>query len=220
MAIAENLNDLMTRLPSGVTLVAVSKTHPVERLMEAYVAGQRHFGENRVQEMLAKQAAMPPDVLWHMIGHMQSNKVRAIVPFVHLIHSIDGSALLATVDKEAARIGRVVDVLLQFHIATEETKFGLDLAEAESLLSSSAYRSMQHVRIRGVMGMATFTDNSMQVRAEFHSLKDIFNHLKERYFLTDNGFDTVSMGMSGDWSTAVQEGSTLVRVGSAIFGSR
>jgi len=220
MAISQNIKDLKARLPAGVTLVAVSKTHPVERIMEAYSAGQRHFGENRVQELLAKQASMPPDVFWHMIGHMQSNKVRAIVPFVHLIHSIDSASLLAKVDKEAARIGRFVDVLLQFHIATEDTKFGLDRTEAEELLGSTAYRSMRHVRIRGVMGMATFTENTVQVRAEFRSLKSIFNHLKENFFSAEGCFDTVSMGMSGDWPIAVEEGSTLVRVGSSIFGSR
>lgn len=220
MSIAENIDALRRQLPEKVTLVAVSKTHPVERLMEAYAAGLRHFGENRVQELLPKQGVMPSDVRWHMIGHLQSNKVRSIVPFVHLIHSIDSPALLVTVNKEAERIGRVIDVLLQFHIATEETKFGLDLEEAVVLLGSGDFRSMRNVRIRGVMGMASFSEDQEQVRAEFRSLRSIYNELRDGFFSGDAAFDTLSMGMSGDWRIAVEEGSTLIRVGSAIFGSR
>lgn len=220
MSIAENIDALRRQLPEKVTLVAVSKTHPVERLMQAYAAGQRHFGENRVQELLPKQGVMPSDVRWHMIGHLQSNKVRSIVPFVHLIHSIDSPALLVTVNKEAERIGRVIDVLLQFHIATEETKFGLDLEEALALLGSGVFRSMRNVRIRGVMGMASFSEDQEQVRAEFRSLRSIYNELRDGFFSGDAAFDTLSMGMSGDWRIAVEEGSTLIRVGSAIFGSR
>ena len=220
MSIAENIDALRRQLPEKVTLVAVSKTHPVERLMEAYAAGLRHFGENRVQELLPKQGAMPSDVRWHMIGHLQSNKVRSIVPFVHLIHSIESPALLVTVNKEAERIGRVIDVLLQFHIATEETKFGLDLEEALALLGSGVFRSMRNVRIRGVMGMASFSEDQEQVRAEFRSLRSIYNELRDGFFSGDAAFDTLSMGMSGDWRIAVEEGSTLIRVGSAIFGSR
>lgn len=201
-------------------MVAVGKTHPVEKLMEAYDAGQRHFGENRVQEMLTKHTQMPNDVCWHMIGHLQTNKVRAMAPFVHLIHSIDRFDLLLVVNKEAQRIGRVIDVLIQFHIAQEDSKFGFDRDEAWAMLSSEEYKHLKNIRICGVMGMATFTDNMTQVRVEFRGLRQIFQDLKTEFFPSEAHFNVVSMGMSGDWPLAVEEGSTMVRVGSALFGAR
>lgn len=218
--IAQKLQKLKAQLPPHVTLVAVGKTHPVEKLEGAYSAGQRHFGENRVQEMVAKQPQMPNDVCWHMIGHLQTNKVRAMAPFVHLIHSIDRFDLLKVVNKEAERIGRVIDVLIQFHIAQEDSKFGFDRAEAWAMLSSEEYKNLKNIRICGVMGMATFTDNRTQVRAEFRGLRQLFEDLKTEFFPSEAHFKVVSMGMSGDWPLAVEEGSTMVRVGSALFGSR
>jgi PLP dependent protein len=218
--IAQRLEEVKGLLPKHVTLVAVSKTHPVERLMEAYDAGQRDFGENRVQELLAKQPLMPADVRWHLIGHLQRNKVKQVIPFVHLIHAIDSDRLLFEVDKQAAAIGRVADVLLQFHIAQEDTKFGFDISEAQALLRSEEFRQLENVRICGVMGMATFTEDERQVRAEFAQLRAIFLQLQEGVFSGDEHFSIISMGMSGDYNVAIEEGSTLVRVGSAIFGSR
>lgn len=203
----------------GVTLVAVSKTHPPERVRELYDLGQRIFGENRVQELLEKKDALPPDIEWHLIGHLQTNKVKFIAPFISLIHSVDSLKLLQEIDKQGARAGRVIDCLLQFHIAAEETKFGLDEAEARQLLESGG-GALAHARIRGVMGMATFTDDKEQVRAEFRRLHTIFTRLKSDYFAGDPAFREVSMGMSGDWEIAVEEGSTLVRIGSLLFGPR
>ena len=207
-------------LPSGVTLIAVSKTKPVEMIEEAYAAGQRVFGENKVQEMVDKYEQLPKDINWHMIGHLQTNKVKYIAPFVALIHGVESLKLLETINKEANKVGRVIPCLLQFHIAQEETKFGLTLEEAREILESEAYRGMQNVRIAGVMGMATNTDNEEQKRAEFRHLKEIFDTLKREYFPGNADFKELSMGMSGDYPIAVQEGSTMVRVGSAIFGAR
>ena len=204
----------------GVTLVAVSKTHPPERLRALYDLGQRDFGENRVQEMLEKHEALPGDIRWHLIGHLQTNKVRQIAPFVHLIHSVDSLRLLREIDKQAARAGRVIDCLLQFHIAREETKFGLDEAEGRALLDDLQREPASHVRLRGVMGMATFTDDQEQVRSEFRRLRAIFEALKSAYFASAPHFRELSMGMSSDWEIAVEEGSTLVRIGSLIFGER
>lgn len=204
----------------NVTLVAVSKTHPPERILEIYHQGQRIFGENRAQEMLEKQATLPADIEWHLIGHLQTNKVKLIAPFVRMIHSVDSLRLLEEIDKQAAKAGRTIDCLLQFHIAQEETKFGLDEAEARALLSSDTFRQMKNVRICGVMGMATFTDDEAQVRREFRLLKRIFEKLKQEFFSENPHFREISMGMSGDWRIAVEEGSTMVRVGSLIFGER
>lgn len=204
----------------NVTLVAVSKTHPPERILEIYHQGQRIFGENRAQEMLEKQATLPADIEWHLIGHLQTNKVKLIAPFVRMIHSVDSLRLLEEIDKQAAKAARKIDCLLQFHIAQEETKFGLDEAEARALLSSDTFRQMKNVRICGVMGMATFTDDEAQVRREFRSLKSIFEKLKQEFFSENPHFREISMGMSGDWRIAVEEGSTMVRVGSLIFGER
>lgn len=203
-----------------VKLVAVSKTHPPERIMEVYAHGQRIFGENRVQEMLAKQAALPGDIEWHMIGHLQSNKVKLIAPFVSLIHAVDSLELLQGIDKQGQKVGRVLDCLLQFHIAVEDTKFGLSEAEAFEILETQVFSGLQHVRVCGVMGMASFSDDEQLVRQEFRQLKAIFDRLKSRFFANDAYFRDISMGMSGDWQIAVEEGSTMVRIGSLIFGQR
>lgn len=219
-SVTDNLRDIAASLPAGVTLVAVSKTKPAELIAEAYGAGQRVFGENKVQEMAEKHAELPGDIEWHMIGHVQTNKVRLMAPFVSLVHGVDSLKVLETIDKEAARAGRVIPCLLQFHIAREETKFGLTLEEARELLESESYRGMRHARVAGVMGMATNTDDEEQVRREFRGLRATFETLRGEYFAGDAGFREVSMGMSGDYRIAVEEGSTMVRVGSAIFGAR
>ena len=218
--IRENLEKTRRALPPTTKLIAVSKTKPVEMLQEAYDAGQRLFGENKALEMRDKHEALPKDIEWHFIGHLQTNKVKYIAPFVRMIHSIDSLTLLQTVEKEAAKNDRLIDCLLQFHIATEETKFGLDMNEARELLESAEYKSMEHVRICGVMGMATNTDNMELVRSEFANLHRIFNQLKEDYFVGSDAFREISMGMSHDYTIAVEEGSTFVRVGSSIFGAR
>ena len=207
-------------IPSGVLLVAVSKTKPVEDLQEAYDAGQRVFGENHALEMRDKHEVLPKDIDWHFIGHLQTNKIKYIVQYVRLIHSIDTFNLLQAVNKEAVKHDRVVDCLLQFHIAEEETKFGLSMDEAEEILNSDIFKAMKNVRICGVMGMATNTDDMTQVRKEFHHLKEIFDTLKAKYFADCEWFKEISMGMSHDYPIAIEEGSTMVRVGSKIFGER
>lgn len=215
------LNELRSALaPRQVTLVAVSKTQPLERILDLYVQGQRVFGENRPQELAAKQSALPQDIEWHLIGHLQTNKVRLVAPFVHMIHSVDSLRLLQEIERQAARFGRVIDCLLQFHIAQEETKFGLDEAEGQVLLESAEYAQMRHVRVCGVMGMASFSDDMDLVRSEFKQLRSIFERLQARYFTDQPYFQHLSMGMSGDWRIAVEEGSTMVRIGSALFGAR
>lgn len=219
-SIAENISKIKAEIPKGVTLVAVSKTKPNELLMEAYDAGQRIFGENRVQELAAKAEALPKDIEWHMIGHLQSNKVKYIAPFISLIHSVDKPKLLAEIDKEAEKNNRTIRVLLQFHIAEEESKFGLSLEEAEAMLKSIDFKNWQHIEVVGVMGMATFTEDEYQIRKEFRTLKNIFDHLKSEHFSDQPTFKEISMGMSGDYLLAIEEGSTMVRVGSSIFGSR
>ncbi|OON68576.1 YggS family pyridoxal phosphate-dependent enzyme [Hymenobacter sp. CRA2] len=205
---------------TGARLVAVSKTHPVELIRQAYDAGQRLFGENRVQELTAKQPELPADIEWHLIGHLQTNKVKYIAPFVHTIQSIDSLKLLQEIERQAAKAGRVIQGLLQFHIAAEETKFGLSWAEAEELLQSETVRALQHVRLAGVMGIATNTEDEAQLRREFGTLRGYFQQIKAAYFPTDDVFREISMGMSGDYRLAIEEGSTLIRVGSAIFGNR
>lgn len=206
--------------PTHTKLIAVSKTKPVEAIMGLYEKGQRIFGENRVKELEEKHAALPKDIEWHAIGHLQTNKVKYIAPFVSLIHSVDSPRLLAEIDKQAGRNDRVIDCLLQFHIAEEETKYGLDLPEAEALLSSDGFSQMKNVRVVGVMGMATFTDDMEQVRREFHQLKSIFEKLKSRFFDEADAFREISMGMSGDYKIAIEEGSTMVRIGTLLFGAR
>lgn len=211
--IRKNIEDIRKNLQKDVKLIAVTKLHSVEELREVYEAGERVFGENRPQELCAKQAILPNDIEWHLIGTLQSNKVRSIAPFVSMIHSIDSEKLLTVVNKEAARCGRVIDVLMEVYVATEESKHGWDGEELFRYMNSGAIEELTNVRIRGVMGMASFTDNMEQVRSEFRALKNIFDRL-------NNGranFDTLSMGMSGDYMVAMEEGSTMVRVGSAIF---
>ena len=218
--IAKNLTEIKSGIPENVTLVAVSKTKPNEVLMEAYEAGQRIFGENRVQELIPKSETLPKDIEWHMIGHLQSNKIKYIAPFVSCIHSVDKVKLLQEINKQAAKNERVIRVLLQFHIAQEETKFGLSLEEAETYFASPEFAELNNIEIAGVMGMATFTDNETQVRNEFKTLKAIFDKLKTSFFPTQTSFKEISMGMSGDYKIAIEEGSTMVRVGSSIFGIR
>lgn len=218
--IQENLNIVRATVPSDVTLIAVSKTKPVSDLQEAYDAGQRIFGENKALEMRDKYQELPKDIQWHFIGHLQTNKIKYIAPFVTLIHAIDSLPLLEAVNKEAAKNNRVIDCLLQFHIAQEETKFGLDMEEAKSLLESESFKNLKNINICGVMGMATFTDDVAQVRNEFKNLKNIFETLKENYFKANDSFKEISMGMSDDYPIAIEEGATMVRVGSKIFGAR
>jgi PLP dependent protein len=221
MSLAENLKRVKKDIGTDkVTLVAVSKTHPVEKIRELYDAGQRDFGENRVQELLSKQPELPSDIRWHLIGHLQTNKVKYIAPFVHIIHSVDSLKLLKEINKEGAKNNRVIDCLLQIYIAKEETKFGLSEEEALEILQSKEYKAMQNIRVRGLMGMATNTENQETVRREFRSLKKFFDELKSMQFAGNAAFDTLSMGMSSDYKIAIEEGSTMVRVGSALFGVR
>ena len=216
--ISDNLTQLRSQLPPEVVLVAVSKTKPLEDLQAAYDAGQRDFGENRVQEMAEKHAALPQDIRWHMIGHVQTNKIKDFVSWVHLVHGVDRLKVLEVLQAEAAKAGRTVDALLQVHIAQEETKFGFSPEELIPLLTRSALQAYPNVRIRGLMGMASFTPNQQQVAREFAELRALFLAGKEQLGL--DYLDTLSMGMSGDWPVAVANGSTLIRVGSALFGSR
>ncbi len=220
MDIKYNLETIKSQITSEVQLVAVSKTKPVEAILDAYHAGQRIFGENKAQEMAEKYNVLPKDIQWHFIGHLQTNKVKYIAPFVSLIHSIDSFKLLAYINKEAEKNNRVIDCLLQFYIATEESKFGFDLQEAETMLDSSEYTLMKNIRLAGVMGMATYTDNLDLIKSEFKQLKTYFDILKQTYFKNDSQFKEISMGMSGDYLQAIEEGSTLVRIGSSIFGER
>ena len=220
MGVAENLQVIKEKVPSNVTLVAVSKTKADEAILEAYQAGHRDFGENKVQDLAAKQERLPADIRWHMIGHLQSNKVKYLAPFVHLLHGVDSLKLLGVINREAEKAGRVIDCLLQIRIALEETKFGLTEEELMLLVRSDAFREMKHIRIRGLMGMATYTENSKQIREEFNHLKRIFDRLKLAQFKNQDSFDQLSCGMSGDYQLAIEEGSNLVRIGSLIFGPR
>jgi len=220
MNINIKITNLKQTLPSDCKLIAVSKTQPIEKLAEAYAAGQRVFGENKVQEIVPKFEALPKDIEWHMIGHLQSNKVKYIAPFIHLIHSVDSSKLLEEINKQAMKSVRTIPCLLQLHIAREETKFGFSEHEVMELFQSPSFKNFQNIKIVGLMGMATFSDNPEQVRAEFRSLKTFFDHLKEFSLPPRVEMKELSMGMSGDYKIAIEEGSTMVRVGSAIFGSR
>jgi pyridoxal phosphate enzyme (YggS family) len=218
--IAENIRSISDQLPPGVKLVAVSKTKPASLIEEAYAAGQRIFGENRVQEMEEKFALLPKDIEWHLIGHLQSNKVKYIAPFVSLIHAVDDEKLLEAIDKEGRKNNRVIDCLIQIHIAKEENKFGFSENEAESFLASGRWKQLENVRICGMMGMATFTDDTSQIQREFHNLSMFFHRIQHDSMNNHPEFNQLSIGMSGDFSIAINEGSTLVRVGSAIFGDR
>ena len=219
-AIPTHIKAIKSTLPESVTLVAVSKFHPAETVLEAYHAGQRIFGESRVQELCAKQEALPADIEWHFIGPLQSNKVKYIAPFITLIHSVDSIKLLQEINRRAQQCGRIIDVLLEFHIAVEESKQGLTWEECTALLEDETAQNARNIRIRGIMGMATFTDNEQQIREEFRVLKSYFEALKQHYFQTADHFDILSMGMSDDYSIAIEEGSTMVRIGSKIFGVR
>jgi pyridoxal phosphate enzyme (YggS family) len=216
----ETFENIASKIPSDVCLVAVSKTKPSSEIKKLYDLGQRHFGENKVQELVDKYDELPKDINWHLIGHLQSNKVKYIAPFVHLIHAVDSLKLLQEINKQAAKNERVISCLLQFHIATEESKFGLNFEEAKELLESRTFVEMQNISIDGVMGMASNTDNEDQVREEFRNLEGYFNVLKSHFFKYNDKFKEISMGMSGDFKIAIEEGSTMVRMGSAIFGSR
>lgn len=218
--VAENYNKIKATIPTETKLVAVSKTKPIEAIREVYECGQREFGESKAQELLPKYEELPKDIKWHMIGHLQSNKVKYIAPYVSLIHSVDSLKLLNAINKEARKNDRIIDCLLQMHIAEEETKFGLSYDEVVEILSSDAYKNMKNIRIVGLMCMATFTDDQQQIRREFKQLVRYFNDIKEAFFKNDDAFREKSMGMSDDYPIAIEEGSTMVRVGSMIFGSR
>ncbi|MEN8229580.1 MAG: YggS family pyridoxal phosphate-dependent enzyme [Bacteroidota bacterium] len=220
MGIVENLQKLAKQVPEHVTLVAVSKTKPDEMIMEAYRAGHRDFGENKVQDLASKQERLPKDIRWHMIGHLQSNKVKYLASFVQMIHGVDSLKLLNVINREAIKNHRVIDCLLQVHIASEETKFGLSRDELLEMVHSESFGELENIRIRGVMGMASYTENSIQIREEFRQLKRIFEELKASVFVNRLQFDQLSFGMSGDYLLAIEEGSTMVRIGSLIFGSR
>lgn len=216
MGIAENIIHFKEILGQGVTLVAVSKTKPNEDLMEAYKAGQRIFGENKIQEMVEKWEALPKDIEWHMIGHVQRNKVKYMAPFVSLIHAVDSLKLLREIDKEAAKNNRSINCLLQIKIAEEDSKFGIDANKAKEILDSQEYRDFENVKVIGLMGMATFTENKVQIKTEFQKLKAIFND----YSKDNEDLKVLSMGMSGDYEIALECGSTMVRIGSSLFGER
>lgn len=220
MNIAENITQVQNELPEGVRLVAVSKFHPNEAIEEAYRAGQRIFGESKVQEMTVKYESLPKDIEWHFIGHLQTNKIKYIVPYVALIHGIDSYKLLAEVNKQAVKANKVVDCLLQLHIAREETKFGFSFDECRKMLASGEWKTLLNIRICGLMGMATNTENAEQIKAEFCSLSNFFQEVKSKWFADSESFKELSMGMSHDYREAIAAGSTLIRVGSKIFGER
>jgi pyridoxal phosphate enzyme (YggS family) len=220
MGIAENLIRLQKEIPTNVKIIAVSKTMPVSAIQQAYDTGQRDFGENKVQEMTDKQHRLPSDIKWHMIGHLQTNKVKQIIPFVHLVHSVDSMKLLSMINAEAAKAQRNINCLLQIFIASEETKFGLSYEEAKVILSSDEYRSFRNIQITGLMGMATNTENRDIIRHEFEQLATIFSEFRSAFFQGNPAFRELSMGMSGDYVIAVEAGSTMVRIGSLIFGER
>lgn len=221
MSIADNIISLKNETRAlKVSLLAVSKTKPVEDIMEAYEAGQRLFGENMVQELVDKYEKLPKDIHWHLIGHLQTNKVKYIAPFITMIESVDSLKLMQEINKHALKNNRVIDCLLQIYIADEETKFGLGFDEAIELLRSDEVTELKNVRIRGLMGIATNTDNEKQIKEEYYELKMFFDGIKQSFFRKDNSFDTLSMGMSSDYKIAIEQGSNLVRLGSTIFGSR
>jgi len=218
--IRDNLNTINANLPETVELIAVSKTKPIADVKEAYKCGHRHFGENKVQELINKAQVLPEDISWHLIGHLQTNKVKHIASFIHLIHSVDSFKLLKEINKQAAKHNRVVNCLLQFHIAKESTKYGLELPDATNILDDPEFSTLENINITGVMGMASFVNDADQIRNEFRSLKNAFDQLKLDYFNNNPEFKEISMGMSGDYQLAIEEGSTIIRVGSIIFGHR
>lgn len=219
MSIKNNIEKFTQTLPAGCRLIAVSKTQPVDKITEAYAAGQRLFGENKAQELTAKYEALPKDIEWHMIGHLQTNKVKYIAPFVHLIHSVDSLKLLTEIDKQAKKVSRTIRCLLQVHIAREETKFGFSESEVLDMLQSGQFQTLKNVQVCGLMGMATLTDDVAQIRNEFKGLKTLFEKIKAVQ-IASVSMEELSMGMSSDYAIAIEEGSTLIRVGTAIFGER
>ncbi len=220
MSVAEQITRLQKELPEGVNLLAISKYQPIEALQEAYDAGQRMFGENHIQEMAAKAAALPKDIQWHFTGHVQTNKIKYMVPFVNLIHAVDSFRLLREIDKHAAKHERRIDCLLQIHIAQEDTKYGLTVDECRHLLANEPWHELQHIRITGLMAMGSNTDDMEQVRSEFKQIKNLFDEIKEKYFPDEPSFCQISEGMTDDYPIAIEEGSTIVRIGSMIFGER
>ncbi len=221
MSIAANISAIKDELKNnGVKLIAVSKTKPIESITEAYDAGQRIFGENMVQELVEKAESLPGDIEWHLIGHLQTNKVKYIAPFVKMIHSVDSLKLMQEINKQALKHNRIIDCLLQIYIADEDTKYGMDFAETVELLRSEEFKQLKNVKVRGVMGIATLTDNPRMIRDEFYELKTFHTGLKDTFFRKDPDFDEISMGMSGDYKIAVEQGSTMIRLGSTIFGNR
>ena len=221
MSITTNIEEIQNELkPIGVTLVAISKTKPLEDIQEAYDAGQRVFGENLVQDMVDKYEQLPKDIQWHMVGHLQTNKVKYIAPFIAMIESVDSLKVLKEINKQAAKNNRVIDCLLQIFIADEDTKFGLDHVELIELLESEEFATLEHIRIRGLMGIATNTDNEKVIKEEFYELKMLFDGIKVSYFRKEDSFDTLSMGMSSDYKIAIEQGSNMIRLGSTIFGKR
>lgn len=219
MTIAENLQEIKAQLPEHVTLVAVSKTKPIADLQEAYAAGQRIFGENKIQEMTEKWEQLPKDIQWHMIGHVQTNKVKFMAPYVALIHGVDSLKLLEEINKQAAKNNRIIDCLLQIHIAEEETKFGFDAGELEAILNAATFQNLKNIKVIGLMGMATFTEDNAQIQKEFQFLKSLFDQYQSVQW-PNFQLQTLSMGMSGDYQLAIACGSTMVRIGSSIFGVR
>jgi len=220
MSIQENLYRILKEIPDNILLVVVSKTQPVDKIIEVYNLGHKIFGENKVQEMVQKYEQLPKDIQWHMIGHLQRNKVKYIVPFVSLIHSVDSIKLMEEIDKRAKKVGRVIDCLLEIHIAQELSKFGLSFEEAEKIFDKEIYQNYSNINIRGFMGMATFTGDHAQIRREFRSLKKFFDKIKKTYLNSKKDFDLLSMGMSGDYKIAIEEGSNIIRIGTSIFGQR
>ena len=215
MSISKNILEFKTQLPEHITLIAVSKTKPVEAIMEAYKTGQRHFGENKIQEMTAKSELLPKDIHWHMIGHVQTNKVKYMAPYVHTVHAVDSLKLLLEINKQAAKHQRIINCLLQYKIASEDTKYGLTNTEIHNILNNDITQTLKHVRIKGLMGMASFTSNETQIQSEFQTISKLYAQLKSKY-----NWDTLSIGMSGDYTLAIANGSTHIRIGSALFGSR
>lgn len=220
MSIAEQITRLQKELPEGISLLAISKYQPIEAIQEAYGAGQRMFGENHIQEMAAKAAALPKDIQWHFTGHVQTNKIKYMAPFVSLVHAVDSFRLLREIDKHAAKHERRIDCLLQIHIAQEDTKYGLTVDECRQLLANEPWKELEHVRITGLMAMGSNTDDMEQVRHEFRQIKGLFDELKEKYFANEPSFCQLSEGMTDDYPIAIEEGSTIVRIGSMIFGKR
>lgn len=220
MSIQANLQEVLSDIPKGVKLVAVSKFHPKEAIIEAYQAGQRIFGESKVQEMTQKYETLPKDIEWHFIGHLQSNKIKYMIPYVSMIHAIDTLALLKEIDKHAKKVNRTISCLLQIHLAKEETKFGFSFDECRNMLKEEEWKELENIKICGVMGMATNTDDEAEIRREFASLHNFFKEIKDEFFKNEESFKEISMGMSHDYPIAIEEGSTMVRVGSKIFGER